>query len=198
MVVRTRLAPAALALSLLAGCGAGAEGTKGDDSVASAAATDTATTTVSAPSSSPPSETTSENPASSTSASTSASTTVTDEDIRDLRRAIDKALEDSPLTFATRSAELGKEVKKALREIAEAAARHESPTLIVTTTAGYRDDDKAKKLSEQRAAAIAGELVADDVAEDRIEIKALGNGGDSDNPDDSGTGVYAKITVAEE
>lgn len=183
----TRLASAALALSMLAGCG-GAEGTKGDDSVASAAATDTATTTVSAPSSSAPSETT----ALTTSTTT---TSATEEDIRDLRRAVGKVLKESPLTFATRSAELGKKAKKALRAIAEAAARHESPTLVVTTTAGYRDKNKAKKLSKQRADAIADELIANDLAEDRVEVKALGNGGDSD---DSGTGVYAKITVAED
>ncbi|WP_233621805.1 OmpA family protein [Amycolatopsis sp. WAC 04182] len=88
--------------------------------------------------------------------------------------AIQQALQQSPITFTTESAELSEKSKTALGEIAKAMQGNDVK-IMVATHAGYPDAEKSKALSEKRAEAIATALEGAGVAKDRVKTEATGN-----------------------
>ncbi|WP_228709138.1 OmpA family protein [Amycolatopsis keratiniphila] len=88
--------------------------------------------------------------------------------------AIQQALQQSPITFTTESAELSEKSKTALGEIAKAMQGNDVK-IAVATHAGYPDAEKSKALSEKRAEAITAALEAAGVAKDRVKTEATGN-----------------------
>ncbi|MBE1574238.1 OmpA family protein [Amycolatopsis roodepoortensis] len=88
--------------------------------------------------------------------------------------AIQQALQQSPITFTTESAELTEKSKTALGEIAKAMQGNDVK-ITVATHAGYPDAEKSKALSEKRAEAITAALEAAGVAKDRVKTEATGN-----------------------
>ncbi|MEU9692319.1 OmpA family protein [Amycolatopsis japonica] len=88
--------------------------------------------------------------------------------------AIQQALQQSPITFTTESAELSEKSKSALGEIAKAMQGNDVK-IAVATHAGYPDAEKSKALSEKRAEAIAAALEGAGVAKDRVKTAATGN-----------------------
>ncbi|MFI7121272.1 OmpA family protein [Amycolatopsis sp. NPDC049868] len=88
--------------------------------------------------------------------------------------AIQQALQQSPITFTTESAELSEKSKTTLGEIAKAMQGNDVK-IAVATHAGYPDAEKSKALSEKRAEAIAAALEGAGVAKDRVKTEATGN-----------------------
>lgn len=88
--------------------------------------------------------------------------------------AIQQALQQSPITFTTESAELSEKSKAALGEIAKGMQGNDVK-IMVATHAGYPDAEKSKALSEKRAEAITTALEGAGVAKDRVKTEATGN-----------------------
>ncbi|WP_410599624.1 OmpA family protein [Amycolatopsis sp. lyj-90] len=88
--------------------------------------------------------------------------------------AIQQAIQQSPITFTTESAELSEQSKSALGEIAKALQGNDVK-IAVATHAGYPDAEKSKALSEKRAEAITAVLEGAGVAKDRVKNEATGN-----------------------
>lgn len=88
--------------------------------------------------------------------------------------AIQQALQQSPITFTTESAELSEGSKTALGEVAKAMQGNDVK-ITVATHAGYPDAEKSKALSEKRAEAITAVLEGAGVAKDRVKTEATGS-----------------------
>ncbi|WP_116045283.1 OmpA family protein [Amycolatopsis palatopharyngis] len=111
-----------------------------------------------------------------------------------LQAKLDEILQATPITFEAQSAELTEDAKQALQQVGEAASADEDAKLKVVGTAGYEDADKAMQLGQERADAVRDELVAQGVAEDRVEATSKGNEGVLG---DAQKAVTVDITVAE-
>jgi outer membrane protein OmpA-like peptidoglycan-associated protein len=90
---------------------------------------------------------------------------------------VDELLNGSPIRFDPDSVALSDPSKAVLKQVAEAVHCPPESKIEVTAAARFEDAKKADEVSQQRADAVARELVAGGIAAERITAKGVGNQG---------------------
>ena len=92
-----------------------------------------------------------------------------------LQTKLDALINGSPIKFDPESIELSDTARSTIKQVAETAHCPPEAKLQITVSARYEDAEKAKQISQQRADAVAKELVADGFAAERIAATGIGN-----------------------
>lgn len=114
--------------------------------------------------------------------------------VQQLQAKLDELTKASPVTFEPQSPELTDQGKQTLKQIGEAASAAQGAKLEVTTTAGWPEQEKSMQLAQQRTETVGKALADAGLAQERVQMKPIGNEGVQDDPQKA---VTANIAIAQ-